>query len=73
MTTHVKQPLLCLRKAHPLDAYYHPVEDFERDDPNYDGQGKSQQQETDDSLRMLGVCFVVMLVAVVVGIWLVFQ
>lgn len=59
------QPLL---RLHPLDWHERALRD-----ENYDGQGKSQQQESDDSLRMLGVCGVVMVFAVVVACWVVLR
>ena len=43
-----------------LDAFEQPL----RDDPaNYDGQGKSQAQETHDSMKMLVLVFSALLLA----------
>ena len=59
------QPLLAPRpniRRHPLDR--HELEMI--DDANYDGQGKSREQETQDSRRILAYV-TVLIVACVVG------
>jgi len=38
---------------------------FDYDDPNYDGQGKSLQEETDGSMMVVG-CLMLMLLSVFV-------
>lgn len=43
-------------------------DDFWGDDPDYDGQGKSREEETDGSLRVLGCLLLVVTIAFIAAL-----